>query len=35
MSQVKDDIMVGIAFLMGVQVPLLVILYVIWSAGYL
>jgi hypothetical protein len=35
MSQLKDDIMVGLAFLMGVQVPLLVILYVIWSAGYL
>ena len=35
MSQLKDDIMVGLAFLMGVQVPLLVILYVIWAAGYL
>lgn len=31
----KEDIVVGLFFVLGAQVPWIVIFYVIWSAGFL
>ncbi len=31
----KDDIIVGLFFILGAQVPILLMLYIVWSAGFL
>lgn len=35
MSQLKEDMLVGIFALLGVQVPFLIIFFIVWAAGYI